>query len=271
MAELACERLWLEGRRPYYSVFPVAVESLCKLKLDIDCSLVSLPKNQLFVRFPIGQELGVENQKKKVCSILVGESVNMFTKAKSTTEYDNSKFINGITLFVECGEHTDIPEARGTWVPYRNLFGIQLPAGRTVEEAIQPAMLEYKIFHPDMCDLLEKCIRLVCTLCLLGDDPEIIKPDVLNEDARRYDETGDQKYVERAHKRGKIGWVVGADWETCPHYRRPHLRLQMTGKGRTVPKIVNVKGTTVHRTKLSDVPTGYLDDDEAKTAERAEK
>jgi hypothetical protein len=128
-------------------------------------------------------------------------------------------------------------------------------SGRSVEEQL-------KEVHGDGEDAIEcatACARVVCTICLLADDPDVIKPDVLNDDIAKYESTGDQKYVEKAHRRGKVGWLVGAGIEIDPHFRRAHFALRWTGEGHKVPKIVPVKSAIVHRSKIAEVPTGYLD------------
>ncbi len=101
-------------------------------------------------------------------------------------------------------------------------------------------------------------VRIALSLCLLANDPDIIQPDVLADDRRKYEETGDQKYVDKAVRRGKRGWVVGAHLDVSPHWRRAHFGIRWTGKGAAVPKIVPIKGAVVKRSKLTDVPTGYM-------------
>ncbi len=93
--------------------------------------------------------------------------------------------------------------------------------------------------------------------CLLENDPEIVSPDVLSKDRDKFDRTGEQKYVDKAHRRGKVGWDVGRHVEVAPHYRRPHMALVWTGRGRAVPKIVPRRGTIVHRQAVELVPTGF--------------
>jgi len=94
------------------------------------------------------------------------------------------------------------------------------------------------------------------SLCLLDNDPSVIEPDVLSKDRTKFEETGDQKYVDKAHRRDKVGWNVGRQIEVSPHYRRPHMMLAWTGPGRSVPKIVPRRGTIVHRQKVEKIPTG---------------
>jgi hypothetical protein len=105
-------------------------------------------------------------------------------------------------------------------------------------------------------------LRIALTVILLADDPSIITPDVLSADRDRYesetDEAWKQRAVDRAKRRGIVGWNIGADYEVCPHYRRPHFGIRHTGKGRTIPRIVPIKGAVVHRSRLTEVPTGYM-------------
>jgi hypothetical protein len=80
---------------------------------------------------------------------------------------------------------------------------------------------------------------------------------VLSKDRGRSDDTGDQKFVDKAHRRGKVGWDVGRHIEVIPHYRRPHMTLVWTGTGRAVPKIVPRRGSVVHREVVEKVPSGW--------------
>ena len=105
--------------------------------------------------------------------------------------------------------------------------------------------------------MIADCVRLCCSLCLLENDPEIISPDVLSKDRDKFDQTGDARYVEKAHRRGKVGWNVGRHIEVAPHYRRPHMALVWTGTGRAIPKIVPRKGSVVHRELVEKVPSGF--------------
>ena len=115
---------------------------------------------------------------------------------------------------------------------------------------------ENDIWLPDA--LVANCVRLCCTLCLLDEDPEVISPDVFFDDRRDYEETGGEKYVEKARRRGKVGWDIGRRIEKLPHYRRPHMALVWTGKGRKIRKVVPRKGSIVHRDKVEEIPSGFL-------------
>ncbi len=86
---------------------------------------------------------------------------------------------------------------------------------------------------------------------------EVGSPDVLADDRAKYEASGDHKYVDKAHRRGKVGWDVGKHIEVIPHYRRPHMALVWTGRGRAVPRVVPRRGSVVHREAVEKVPMGW--------------
>jgi len=43
-------------------------------------------------------------------------------------------------------------------------------------------------------------------ISFLENDPSVISPDVVADDRAQYEATGDQKYVDKVHRRGKLGW-----------------------------------------------------------------
>jgi hypothetical protein len=132
--------------------------------------------------------------------------------------------------------------------------------GLTVEQSLaslgkKGVFADIGIVIPD--ELVTDCVRLCCSLCLLENDPSVISPDVLADDRDKYEAGGDERYVSKAHRRGKVGWNVGHRLEVVPHYRRPHMALVWTGHGRAVPKIVARRGSVVHREVVERVPNGF--------------
>lgn len=237
--QLEKEAFWEQGRRPYYNVWPSIVPMLTRLNLDIDSAQIQLPLPALCIRLPKqhnpltfewqGQPfdircmlMGAANEGKTILILIdIGEVVNQ------VPVYTYQNFLRQEGLTVE-----------------RSLAG--LPKRPSAEVGVQ---------IPDA--LIADCVRLCCSLCLLENDPSVIEPDVLSKDRDRYESTGDQKYVDKAHRRGKVGWNVGRHIEVAPHYRRPHMALVWTGRGRAVPKIVPRRGTIVHRSKVETVPSGF--------------
>jgi hypothetical protein len=87
--------------------------------------------------------------------------------------------------------------------------------------------------------LIDDCVRLCCSLCLLENDPSVIELNVLSKDRDKFAASGDARYVDKAHRRGKIGWKVG------------------TWRGRAVPKVVPRRGSVVHRELVEKVLSGF--------------
>lgn len=112
----------------------------------------------------------------------------------------------------------------------------------------------------------------------IGDDPEIIKPVVLQADTQKYVDTQDAKYVEKARRRGVIGFEVGPDIPTreearqqmqenelakkkgqkCPHKRCAYLGWRWTGhRGSQIPKLTWISEAYINWNKVEELPQGY--------------
>jgi hypothetical protein len=105
--------------------------------------------------------------------------------------------------------------------------------------------------------------RIVCTLCLMADDPQVVEPVVLKDDEQRYDRNPDPQLVVKARRRGNYSWHVGRTIEVSSHVRAAcPAALCWTGEGRKIPKIRFRRGSIVHRKKLAEVPTGFLENTE---------
>ncbi len=132
----------------------------------------------------------------------------------------------GISVLIDIGEV--MGEIGVPIYTYRNF---PRKPGLTVEQSVASLgtnglFADIGVQVPD--SLVMDCVRLCCSLCLLENDPSIISPDVLADDRAKYEASGDQKYVEKAHRRGKVGWDVGKHIEVIPHYRRSHMALVAT-------------------------------------------
>jgi len=243
LAQMMNERDWEKARRPYYNVFPSIIPMLTRLNLDLDSSLIRLPLPVLCVRLPKDMaknplKFDWKGEEIAVHCMLLGE-INDGT---------------GISVMIDIGE--TMPQIGFPIYSYRNF---RRREGLTVENALRELKPDWSVAMgvtiPDF--IVDDCIRLCCSLCLLENDPEVISPDVLADDRAKFEQTGDQKYVEKAKRRGKVGWDVGRQIEVIPHYRRPHMALVWTGRGRGVPRIVPRRGSIVHREVLGKVPSGF--------------
>ena len=228
---------WKESRCPYYKVWPAILPALTKVSLDVKLSDLSLGLRTILIRFAESNEPDM------------GELGKMHW---ILTAYE--QFSDCCSLAVETGLLH--PSGFGC-----GIFWLRTIDDGTIEDqlsTVPPQSNDDAITH----SITPMSFRIALTVHLLADDPSIITPDVLAKDRDRYDSETDEKWkqraVDRARRRGVVGWNIGADYEVCPHYRRPHFGLRHTGKGGTVPRIVPIKGAVVHRSKLTEVPTGYM-------------
>ena len=242
--QLQVERAWENARKPYYAVWPSIVPMLTRLNLDLDSSLIQLPLSALCIRFPEEKNPLAFNWKDEVVQI----------RCMMMGEINEGR---GLSILIDVGE--DMTDGEGFGVPIYTYRNFRRQSGLTVEGAIQELgrneYAELGVQIPE--ELITDCVRLCCSLCLLENDPSVIEPDVLSKDRARYEQTGDPKYIDKAHRRGKVGWNVGHRMEVMPHYRRPHMALVWTGAGRAVPKVVPRRGSVVHREKIEKVPSGF--------------
>lgn len=281
---LECD--WQLDRRPYYDIYPSIIPTLTKLKLDIDSSFFKLPLDRLLLRFPLNETNGLsfdfKGQKYRIRNILC-ENVMLPVKGNPSVRVPAISFWIDFNekLSVESYSQAKSLAQRQGSRPYSNdleegsvsslLYKhIVCEKGKTIEWSLLHCpphdSSKVGVIIPD--SMLADVTRLVCTICLLANDPEIVQPEVLDSDVVRYADSKDFKYVDKAHRRGKVGWSVGKDISVSPHYRNACLAaLYWTGKGKTVPIIRFRAGCLVKRASVSVVPTGYLDDKKEDTDE----
>jgi hypothetical protein len=222
------EQRWYRNMRPYYKAWPGIITSLIGLNLNMKSEEIPSPKfNEMAVRF-------CDNDNGTIASMFFE-----FEPVQGGRQLGVRFSVNGEPRFIQ--------------------GGITLADGRIIQDAIDCAFdnasgrgdVEYFYQYT-------RAIKIALTIAILADDPSIIEPDVLSKDELAYERTKDQKYVDKARRRGKVGWHIGKTFESMPHYRRPHPALFHTGKGRAIPRIVFRSGCVVHREKMTKVPTGYI-------------
>lgn len=233
------ERSWYVEARPYYTIYPVAQDALGRVRLDLPADVVQLPIRSLLVRFGVGHEPECDGRKLR-CVF-----------AASLTVRGNQP---GLGVWCDFGERrpaAGIPEC-----PIYSYLAISLAAGASVEERME--QLDRREYDSEST-AVQEALRYVIAVSLLGEDSELVEPDVLSKDRLRWEDTGDLAIVERAVRRGKRGWLIGSHVDVAPHMRRPHVGLRWTGEGRRLPRIVPISGSIVRRKRISEVPEGYLD------------
>jgi hypothetical protein len=111
-------------------------------------------------------------------------------------------------------------------------------------------------------DRFSPVLQLAIAVVMLEEDKSIIEPEVLSKDRDAYiaADTARQAFlVDRAKRRGVLGWSVGRHVEVMPHFRRPHFAIRWTCKGRTTPVLTAIKGSIIHREIVERIPTDTLD------------
>lgn len=251
------EKAWIKKERPYYKVYPAILPMLVNFHLDVPCSaLLEIPVAPIELRLPTqdtkrlftwtdittGEECRIEG-------ILIGIQ-QMPTKENSDT------LTKGLVICFDPGERDD------SGAPIISLKYFPLNKDMTVHETSE-LLKEHSSWREGMQvpqAIVSNIIKLATCVCLIGNDPSIISPDLLAKDEKRWDTATEQErdaMVAMARRRGKFGWSIGYNMEVSPHYRSAHLARVWTGTGRTTPKIVLRKGTVVHRQKLTTLPSGY--------------
>jgi hypothetical protein len=234
---LVCEYEWLGDHRPYYKLWPAILKYFAGFRLDVPCQAISSVYRAIAVRCPdIHSPL-------TLTAMLLGAH--------------NRDGDQGFTITAQTREDP-LADTRLTML---------LPSGTTVEEelaqlkTVDLGLGEARPASPEIIAMM----RVAVAVRLLEHDPSVVQPDVLAADRRRFDESMDPeeraRLLAKAIRRGVVGWRIGEAYEVCPHYRRPHFALFHTGPGRTIPKILPVRGTIVHRSKVTDVPTGIMSED----------
>lgn len=245
------ERAWRKAGCPYYDVYPAIIPMLTSISLDIPGEHIKPPQgyDSLLLRLPKNRE-GIEQDGLVVRSVFF--SFQLCNRAPGMDAPEQ-----GLCVGMDLGER-DV-----TGIPVFTLRAFPLDE-RPIEEAMR-GFRDHESLREGLqvpIELIERCVRLALTVCLIGEDDELLDPEILAKDRAKYrfaDEEKRRALIEKARRRGKHGYRLGAKLEVIPHVRRPHPALYWTGKGRSVPVIRMRKGAIVHRSKLSSIPTGRME------------
>lgn len=244
------EMNWIMQSRPYYKVYPSIVNALCRIPLDtpMECPKVP-PQGSILIRFAVGSEPSTKCGR-RIKFVFVGNA-----------DMDPDLGI-GDCLFISFGEVGKESHNKFFLSP-KGFDHENIGENMTMEQTIESCTCRS---CPNDAEITKIAARIALTVCMLADDPEIITPDVLSKHQERYDREKDENWKREAERKAKnkgvFGWSVGKNLEVTPHFRRPHWAIRHFGpKGKSVPKIVPIKGCKVKGGKLTTVPTGYMRDD----------
>lgn len=246
------DKTWNEIGRPYYDVYPSIIPMLTKLNLDLPGDTITPPNGirHLLLRLP--------QQPHELCSGDLSVRIAFLSFQKVSRDAGSDVLENGISVGLDVGEI----------VEQFPVFTIRIfPLDdRSVEECLHclndHPSTDHGLAIPS--ELILNTVRLALTVCLIDNDSELLERQALSRDQhklQRADEEERRRIFDRAKRRGKWAFSLGRKVEVIPHYRRPHLCVVWTGKGRSTPKVVKRKGSLIHRKKMEQIPTGFQDQD----------
>lgn len=240
---------WIANNRPYYNIYPAITPLVDKLSLDIPCSAISAPPSTLCLRLPVGPNNPYKAGDCDVRTVLFGIQ-------QTRSSVDSEELIDGLVILFDTGEKGDL----GAPVYVFKIFPLR--PDMSVQEATQtlPHHRSWEYGTPIEESVVEAITKLCLTVCLIGQNPDLVTPDVLSKDRMEYNSASPdrKKFIEeRAKRKGKNGFNIGLGLESCPHYRRSHLATIRVGKGRSSYKVIIRKGSIVHREKIVNIPSGY--------------
>lgn len=259
---LMAEADWAEERMPYYNLWPGIIPALTKLRLEVETQFFKLPLAPILVRFPVsGHPLtwSYEGKEWSIQTMLVCENLlRPDPKVAKRHGLNPNEWQPALSFWLDINEVIDPSMPHICRRMYKHL--LKTP-GWSIERCFKEIpphdSSSEGVLYPD--EVVQNCARIACALCLMAADPELAVPDVLSKDKAKFAATGDPSLIDKAHRRGKVGWDIGINVEVSPHLRSAcPAALYWVGEGRKIPKIRFRKGCIVHRRRLSEVPTGFL-------------
>lgn len=194
------QSLWYKCGKPYYRVYPNVIDMLTRVKIDIPCDALQLPFEVLTIHLPKTDHRLISSCGNRFRAVLVGCGTD-----KNTGE-------RGLFFQSDDGRDWDNGQPR-TWVE-----STVLRSDWSIEEAILAGGEHPTEGHiPLGSDQRAAISRLIVSVCFLATGSDrLIEPDVLSKDFAKYIEAHRQEaaqaidaIVQRAHRRGKIGYTVG--------------------------------------------------------------
>jgi hypothetical protein len=252
------ELSWLTHDRPYYNVYPIAVELCLSTKLNMRWGDISFPVKTLALRFAVGHEpLSMKSVLARVPS-----HADWSTPIEYHVERKDAAQA-GIAYSLMANRQTT--DASGGFWCYAS-------PNELCDEVIcdSLAIVDLALSSEDVSrkfsDQTNFLIRLLAFLGLLASGTDLITPAILASDRDEYDNTSDESrkrwLEERARKKLGVAFDVGRKFEeqriASPHWRAPHLALFHTGPGRKTRTLKLRSGCVVIPRDMSQVPTGFL-------------
>lgn len=243
---LTAERDWFELERPYYNVWPSVFEMIEEVDLDVPIRCLTLPFPAMAMCFADGTKHGL-------ASCLV--SVKKVNNSRQITLSANV-FVNGDIVSVWRSGQLNEDES----------FALFSSSSTEKYARISDGLMS----EQEEDSILKLLCHLFCGIAILANNSTLVQPIVLNRDLMKYKNSDEatRKYLEdRAARINGRGFSVGESLESelkaessvSPHIRKPHMALFWTEKGRITPVLKLRRGAYVHRSEVTQVPTGFMD------------
>ena len=203
--EIYNEARWFSENKPYYKLYPSIIFPFLRLDLDkVDTGFLKLPADlrTLLIQIPQGAVVseGLELRNILLATILIYETGKKDLRIEEDSGIsDAKKGIFGVIEYAKVGETRDEGVVTAA-------LSCPLTAGTTIQQVKGLSERVNVEGGPSLpMDLFNGALKIIGVCLLLENDPKIIAPDVLSDDLRKWQETLDPKYVEKAKRRGKFG------------------------------------------------------------------
>ena len=252
------ELSWITHSRPYYNVYPIAVELCLSTKLNMRWGDISFPVKTLALRFAVGHEpLSMQ-------SVLARVPSNADWSTPIAYHPDRKDAADAGIAYPLMANRQTTDHSGGFWAyASQNDLSDEVICDSLglVDSALGNEDVSRKFI--DQTNFL---IRLLAFIGLLARGTDLITPAILAADRDEYDNTSNEYrkrwLEERARKKLGVAFDVGRAFEeqraASPHWRSPHLALFHTGQGRQTPVLKVRSGCVVVPRDMSHVPTGFL-------------
>lgn len=236
---------WIMNRRPYYAIYPAVLGPALRMTLEVTPGQAELPVPSILLKLPkTNHGLSWEDATAKhYVQIVMVSRRNDFISVAFYCDADRNKHGGSWAFPIQ-------PKPEDGW-DTNATFATLIKNPKKLFERVPDGEVPQSIY--------EQVMRLVAFVCLIDPtDPDLVSPDLLNKDLEKAKHRPEdmETFIARAHRMGKW-WSIGRGMEISPPYRRAYFELRWTGEGRSIPKIVPVRGAWIHRDRLTDLPTGF--------------
>lgn len=246
LMRLAVERRWIDSGRPYYNVHPQLVRSLCKTNLDkIPSGYVEMPEGLDVVCFRFAEEVPIQYLSNVGAHALMDDRVHnspifcrslLFSRVGYSGDEELQRIAEAANLtteqvkLVQCQQFILFLDegfrAQGTDnLTLCNLVNFGAEKDQTIPQAIQACLANMsnryeKLMWMALGERLSNLLKIIvsCGFLANSNDDGLVVPDILSKDRTNYadavkrnDTEKIKQIVERARRRGKLGYNIGTN------------------------------------------------------------